>query len=92
MKKNVLLLRNKLLERTQGSKDELMILKLFKEFDMNGNSYLGGYDVDLMLKKLGVSIESRLVEPILQRIDKNQSGYIEFDEFKKFLYHHPYPC
>lgn len=58
---------------------------------MNGNSYLGGYDVDLMLKKLGVGVESRLVEPILARIDKNQSGYIEFDEFKKFLYHHPYP-
>ena len=44
-----------------------------------------------MLKKLGVGVESRLVEPILARIDKNQSGYIEFDEFKKFLYHHPYP-
>ena len=57
VKKNVLLLRNKLLERTQGSKDELLVLKLFKEFDANGNSYLGGYDVDLMLKILGVDVE-----------------------------------
>ncbi len=56
VKKYVLLLRNKLLERTQGSKDELLMLKLFKEFDINGNSYLGGYDVDLMLKKLGVAV------------------------------------
>jgi hypothetical protein len=30
VKKHVLLLRNKLLERTQGSKDELLLLKLFK--------------------------------------------------------------
>jgi Ca2+-binding EF-hand superfamily protein len=40
-----------------------------------------------MLKKFNLNVPARLVEPVLQRIDRNQSGYIEFDEFKKFLYY-----
>lgn len=31
-----------------------------------------------MFKKLGIVAESRIIEPVLAKIDKNQSGYIEF--------------
>jgi Ca2+-binding EF-hand superfamily protein len=44
-----------------------------------------------MLKKLGVDASGVVAETIHQRIDKNNSGYIEFEEFKKFLYYDPYP-
>jgi Ca2+-binding EF-hand superfamily protein len=64
---------------TQASKDDLLISKLFREYDMNGNSYLGAYDLDLMFKKLGINADSNIIEPVLVKIDKNQSGYIEFD-------------
>ena len=56
IKKYALLLRNKLLWKIQASKDELFISKLFKEYNLNGSSYLGAYKLDLMLKKLGVAV------------------------------------
>jgi len=43
-----------------------------------------------MMKKLGVDADGTVKETIHQRIDKNNSGYIEFEEFKKFLYYDPY--
>lgn len=39
-----------------------------------------------MLKKLGVEADGAVAETVHQRIDKNNSGYIEFEEFIKFLY------
>ena len=84
-------LRLKLIEKSQGTKDELLIRKLFEQFDQSGNFYLSAYDLDYMMKKLGVVADGAVTEAIHQRIDKNNSGYIEFQEFKKFLYYDPYP-
>jgi hypothetical protein len=40
---------------------------------------LGPYDVDIMMKKLGVAADPRIVETIHERMDKNNSGYVEFE-------------
>lgn len=40
---------------------------------------LGPYDVDNMMKKLGVAADPRIVETIHERMDKNNSGYVEFE-------------
>lgn len=32
-----------------------------------------------MLKKLELPIAAEMVEPLLQKLDKNQSGFIEYD-------------
>lgn len=44
-----------------------------------------------MMKKLEVPVAPRIVEPALQKLDKNQTGYIEYEEFKKFLFFDPWP-
>lgn len=69
-------LRFKLIEKTQGSKDEFIVRKLFDEFDANKNLYLSSYDLNLMLTKLGIQLEPVLVEKVHERLDKNTSGYI----------------
>lgn len=56
----------------------MLLSKIFREYDINGNSYLGAYDLDLMLKKLSVPAAPHVIELALAKIDKNQSGYIEF--------------
>ena len=68
-----------------------MLRKIFEEFDRNKNYSIGTYELDLMMKKLEVPVAARFVEPILNKLDKNCSGYIEYEEFKKFLFFDPWP-
>lgn len=69
-------IRFKLIEKTQGSKDEFIVRKVFDEFDMNKNFYLSSYDLSLMVKKLGLELSPLVIEKIHERTDKNHSGYI----------------
>lgn len=43
-----------------------------------------------MLVKLEIPTEKRLVQPLLKKLDKNNSGVVEYDEFKNFLFFDPY--
>ena len=52
---------------------------------------LGAYELDLMLKKLEVPVQARLVGPLLKKLDKNETGFIEYEEFKRFVFFDPYP-
>jgi Ca2+-binding EF-hand superfamily protein len=45
-----------------------------------------------MLKQLELPISPELVEPLFRKLDKNSSGSIEYDEFKRFLFFDPYPA
>ena len=65
--------------------------KLFNDFDENRNGFISPFELDLMLKKLELPIKELAVEPLFRKLDKNNSGYIEYDEFKKFLFFDPYP-
>ena len=33
----------------------------------------------------------RLVKPLLKKLDVSQNGFVEYDEFKNFLFFDPYP-
>ena len=44
-----------------------------------------------MLKKLGAGAAPKIVDPLLDKIDTNKSGFIEYEEFKKYLFVDPYP-
>lgn len=84
-------LRYKLIEKSQGTKDELLVRKLFNDYDKNNNFYLTPNDTNLMVKGFNIQADPATIEAIHERIDKNNSGYIELQEFKKFLYYDPYP-
>lgn len=85
------LLRAKLIQKSQGTKDELLVRKLFEEFDLNQNYSIGSYELDLLFKKLNVQAYPKLVDPLLEKIDTNKSGFIEYEEFKAYLFNDPYP-
>lgn len=53
--------------------------KLFNSFDENKNGYLSAYELDLMLKQLELPIAPEHVEPLFNKLDKNGTGYIEYD-------------
>jgi|JI10StandDraft_1071094.scaffolds.fasta_scaffold793699_1 calcium-binding protein CML len=66
--------------------------KLFNEFDENKNGFISAFELDLMLKKLELPIAAEQVEPLLRKLDRNQSGSIEYDEFKRFVFFDPFPA
>jgi Ca2+-binding EF-hand superfamily protein len=69
-------LRYKLIEKSQGTKDELLIRKLFSEFDKNNNFYLTANDLNRMVKSFSIEADPSVTEAVHERIDKNSSGYI----------------
>ena len=84
-------LRNRLLEKSRGTTDDVQIRKLFQEYDENRNWSFGVYDLDRMIDKLNLRVEPPVVEAIHQRMDQNHSGFVEVEDFKHFLINDPYP-
>jgi Ca2+-binding EF-hand superfamily protein len=69
-------LRYKLIEKSQGTKDELLIRKLFQVYDKNSHFCLTSNDTYEMFKEFNIQTEPIIIEAVHDRIDKNQSGYI----------------
>ena len=92
MKAAVKAFRFKLIQKTKGTSDEFALKKLFTNFDKNKNEMIGAYELDLMLKAMEVPVQARLVNPILTQLDKNETGFIEYSELRKFLFFDPYPA
>lgn len=85
-------LRFKLIQKSKGTKDEFLMKKLFDEYDENKNGFISPFQLDLMLKKLELPIKAEAVEPLFRKLDKNASGFIEYDEFKRFLFFDSFPA
>ena len=47
-------------------------------------------EIAAMLASLGISVERRYLTAILNHLDTNKSGGIEFEEFKVFIIYDPY--
>jgi Ca2+-binding EF-hand superfamily protein len=43
-----------------------------------------------MLAKLGISVERKLVNGLMKKLDTNQTGQLEFEEFATFILYDPY--
>lgn len=83
-------LRFKLIQKSKGTNDEFLLRKLFSEYDENRNGYISSLELDLMLKKLELPVAEAIVEPLFRVLDKNHSGFIEYDEFKTFIFFDPF--
>lgn len=55
------------------------------------NNFLGHDELQKMLIKLDVPVEERFTAELLKKMDYNGNGRVDFDEFRNFLFHEPYP-
>jgi len=84
-------LRFKLIQLSKGSQDEYLLRKIFKEFDMNKNGFMTIDELNAMMIRLEIPIHGSHLASVFQVIDRNRSGYIEFEEFAYFIVNDPYP-
>lgn len=68
------------------AKDELQALEeKYKNFESQVHK-IGFKDLDVLMKKLGVSMPKKNIEFMIWEIDENGSGLIDFDEFQLTYY------
>ena len=85
-------LRFKLIQKSKGTNDEFLLTKLFNEYDENKSGFICPVELDCMLKKLELPVQEQYLQPLFARLDRNQSGRIEYDEFKRFVFFDPFPA
>lgn len=70
-----------------GNKDDVLIRKLYNEFDINKDGYIGFDEFEQILVKYGVKYDKKFLTICFKKIDINWSGVIEFQEFFDFIVH-----
>ena len=63
---------------------------IFEEFDVNGNGIITVDELAAMVAKLGISFERRYLQALLRKIDTNNSGAVDFNEFRDLIIVNPY--
>ena len=84
-------LRYKLIQLSKGSQDEFLLRKLFKEFDISNSGYLTLDDLSAMMVRLEAPLNPNYLAAVFSYIDKNKSGYVEFEEFVNLVVNNPFP-
>lgn len=67
-----------------------MLRKIFQQFDTNDSGSITMDELAGLLAKLGISVERKYLVAMIEVLDSNKSGAIEFEEFANFLINDPY--
>lgn len=64
-----------------------MLSDIFIKMDVSNTGYLCKHDIKISLEMAGqCSCNSKTVDRLMMKLDKDGSGHVEFDEFVKFYY------
>ena len=75
---------------SNNSEEEFTLRKIFKQFDVNDSGAITMDELAAMLAKLGIAVDRKYIQGLLNALDKNQNGMIEFEEFSTFLIYDTY--
>eukprot|EP00697_Spironema_sp_BW2_P014802 gnl/Spiro4/5378_TR2740_c0_g1_i1.p1 gnl/Spiro4/5378_TR2740_c0_g1~~gnl/Spiro4/5378_TR2740_c0_g1_i1.p1 ORF type:complete len:490 (+),score=171.78 gnl/Spiro4/5378_TR2740_c0_g1_i1:364-1833(+) len=75
---------NPLLQPTKAAGFDSLLLKKFRQYDKDGNNHIDKAEMQLLLHDLGedIPIDSPEMQVFMQHIDTDNSGEIDFAEFK----------
>jgi len=89
-KRYIGLIREKLITSTIGVQDEFKLRSIFVEFQGPNSNIITQAGLDALLLKLNIEVPQELIPKLFNSLDKNKTGYIEFDEFENFILYNPY--
>ena len=66
-------------------KRQVKLAKVFCDLDTRKDGYLDFHEISRALKKSGINPSSKEVKQLIQQLDTNNDGRVEFREFRKFF-------
>lgn len=84
------LIRQRLLSMSNESSDEYVLRKVFNYFDVNESGNITIDELTAMVAKLKISVERKYLSGVMKKIDSDNNGSIEFNEFLNFVIMDPY--
>eukprot|EP00743_Colponemidia_sp_Colp-15_P003721 GILK01004015.1.p1 GENE.GILK01004015.1~~GILK01004015.1.p1 ORF type:complete len:315 (-),score=65.57 GILK01004015.1:53-943(-) len=78
-------LQFKLSERSRGCTEEAYLRRMFRDLDTDGSGVMTMNELGAIMLKLGIPVERKYVSAVMNQIDVNGNGAIEFEEFVSFL-------
>jgi len=58
---------------------------VFKSFDTDGDGHITTKELGDALKRLGITVSEAKLKSLIDEVDKNKNGKIEFDEFSEMV-------
>ena len=75
---------------TENHTEEFVLRELFREHDRDSNGVLTKVEIRAMLSKLNINASDKYLDALICKMDSNNNGVIEFEEFLTFLVHSRY--
>lgn len=83
-------IRHRLTTVSNGNQEEFTLRNMFRSFDTNNNGTVCINELTGLLAKLKISADNRTTVALFKRMDLNNSGSLEFEEFCKLVIEDPY--
>ena len=83
-------IREKLIQKTNGAHDEMILSKLFKIFDVNKNGLLTVDKLYAMLLQMEIPVHKKYLVRIIKKFDTSGNNSIEFGQFLNHVLYNPY--
>jgi Ca2+-binding EF-hand superfamily protein len=84
------MMRHKLTLLSNGNQEEFTLRNLYRSFDKNNNGTICLNELTGLLAKLKIAADNRTTVALFKRLDLNNSGTLEFEEFCKLVIEDPY--
>ena len=70
--------------------EEYILRELFRELDTDRSGALSISELRVIMQKINLTVDDRYLTAILNCMDTNKHGVVEFEEFQKFVTTDPY--
>jgi len=71
---------------TRTKKDNVDELKAaFNVFDKDGDGTITAKEIEVVMKALGESVDRETIDLMIESVDTDKNGCIDFEEFKKMM-------
>lgn len=67
--------------------DELK--QAFDVFDKDGDGTISGHELEIVMKALGEHIDRETIDLMIESVDTDRNGYIDFEEFRRMFIDDP---
>jgi len=66
-------------------KEQDELKQAFEVFDKDGDGTISGKELEIVMKALGEHIDRETIDLMIESVDTDKNGYIDFEEFRRMM-------